>query len=255
MGIRIDPFAIDTPRFCRALEVPLWRVLRQVARRAPRDHFLFHVFEPDTRFRYVICPDGRILRTGRDGAREFLQDDQLAASSVLQQSCLAYLLDPNSSGYALLFLLRDWADWEAAEAVHLITEGHRRWWVGSVLSAAARVELPLPQYRELSAILGRMLAGWDCGVQIPAVQDRDDIHFPIYHDNPDKPMAVFSAGECHALVDLLELLLKRDPIFESPTPGDSDDFDWNQYAREMIGYFVELKRLVPPCTHMVTFIG
>src|SRR5690242_4996087 len=99
MGIRIDAFAIDTPRFCRALEVTLWHVLSQVARRAPRDHFLFHVFEPETQFRYVICPDGRILCTSRDGAREFLQDDQLAASPFLQQSCFAYLRDPNSSGY------------------------------------------------------------------------------------------------------------------------------------------------------------
>jgi hypothetical protein len=253
MGIDIDAFAVETPRFVRLLDLPLWRVLRQLAKRAPCDEVLFSISERKTY--YQIVPSGRLLRVNLGGQRETLELDELALVPFLQQSCGAYLRREETSSWALHFLLRDWQFVET-DVIHTITEGHRRWWIGSVLSAAARVELPVAQYRQLSALLARMLAGWDCGVTLPPIENRRDLHgFPEFHrDADDDPTAVFSADECHALVDLFQLLLKRDPIFESPTPGDSDDFDWNQYAREMIGHFMKLKSLVPPCTHMITFI-
>jgi hypothetical protein len=136
MGVRIDAYAVDLPRFAAFLNTTLGDLLRryQLDGKDPGERLMFTSgHDCDT---FFATPGGSIrawLGSGSDRHVEELTEERIRTIDALQSPAYEHL---SKDIYQSSRLLEGFSDCRGIDFIERLTAGHRRWWVGSVLQFA-----------------------------------------------------------------------------------------------------------------------
>lgn len=133
---------------------------------------------------------------------------------------------------------------EAHGIVQLILDGHRRWWVGSLLESLRKSSPWLLSQRDVEHaehLLSSILRGWNCGTTVRAAPPSlSRCSFPIVPKNDaDLRSAVLSPSDFEFLRGFFdERLRDEDRRFVRPSgvigiAPESDDA-WDSWVREVL---------------------
>lgn len=259
MGIRISAFAFNASRLRRVLDLPLWQILGRLSQLRPdHDPRLFSVYDPERRHRYYGTPAGGVTRIAPDEPMQELDEPALSQIPLLHQTGAQYLAGDQGDSYDLAFLLHALAAETTSNVARLITDGYRRWWIGSLLASAHDWALNAADFEHLRAQCARILRIYDCGFPLDDVDHRSLRTLPyLPTQDGDYYMNLFDSTDANRFVDLLERLQQSDLKFADPPPRFLHDsaVDWNSLVRDRIAEFLTWRSLSPPHDHLITFIG
>lgn len=239
------------------LDLPLWQILVDLARTPPGEDVLFNVYRGNAGPSYMVTPDRRILGRRTGGAFQVVAPDDLQADDFLRETLRAYFLREDTSAYALAFLLRDLPVVDGVACAQEITRWYKTFWIESLRAGAERLWYSTPPYVELAGFLTRFLTGDRRASACRAGVTPDVTSFPVVPANDvDYPCAIFEPAECRRFVELLDLLMARQPSFHAPANiKDEGDEGCDEWTREMI----EMYRAIPTFPlvnpHLLSFIG
>jgi hypothetical protein len=246
MGVRIDAYAIDVPPFEDFLAQASGRVLRYVVE---------HASAPEAAVVWWDTDRGPICAVPREGVFRVLQvrkENLLEASSSRDPFMIRSAEDYLREGHSLRLssILDALSRCPDAKFVRRITEGYRRWWIGSLLDFAEQSRLLTPEdYARCALVWQKLLRGYGCGKLLPSRKFYlASFQFPILPaDDTDMYMGVWTEEEAYFLVGCLRRILEAGPRFKAPPLevgiGPETDDDWNDWVHEMIGQFLVIEAL------------
>ncbi|HXB59323.1 MAG TPA: hypothetical protein VNU95_07150 [Candidatus Acidoferrales bacterium] len=259
MGIRINAYAVDLPKFDAFLNTSLADLLLQYQRNG---------IDGDTKFQFSIgnapehfcaIPGGVIYAFMGEGAarhREEFTEDKLRVIEILQQPARKHLSSENI--YQALCLLRAFGNCKGIDFIKQLIDGHRRHWIGSMLQSAQPI-LTLSEFKELEFLFVRILRDINCGFKM-SIGDagfvRDGLPF-VPEDDPDKRFGRWSEKECSSAILLLSKIMAASPRFERPPEFSAlaDDGDWHDWTRDNILSLLKICDLDYSDCNMLSFIG
>jgi hypothetical protein len=263
MGIRISAYAVDVPTLDEFLAQPTGQVLQSVVEHGTDREMFVSWWEPD---RGPICaiPGEAVFRVKRGlkrGYKEIIPDAACSCDPFLARVAGDFLREADS--FKLKSLLRALSKCPNIGFIQEITDGYRRWWIGSLLDFTEQSSLLAPEdYARFVFLWQKVLRRYDCGKPFPRAEfDPASFDFPILPaDDSDMMMGVWMEEDAYFIVDRLDRILELGPRFKAPPqmvsiPPEPDD-DWNEWVHEMIRQFMvigdilDFRRLA-----VVSFIG
>jgi hypothetical protein len=164
--------------------------------------------------------------------------------------------------FALYWLLRALADCPPFQFATEITEGYRRWWIGSFLDYFVhQPDIPREDRDEVTALLLRVLRIYDCGSSLPpSTYSLADFDFPVRPvDDADMNIAHWTWEEARLVIRVLQSVRDRWPVFASPPGsvgiGPETDDEWNEWVHQMIAKLLLLQDLKYHRPWVATFIA
>lgn len=260
MGIRITAFAFNASRLQRVLDLPLWQILGRLCQLPAEDKVhLFSVHDPEHRHRFHASPARGVIRIDRDRPVEELDESALRQIALLRQTTAQYLTSDQGNSYELAFLLHALATETTSNVTRLITDGYRRWWIGSLLASAHNSGvLSASDFEHLRVQCARILRIYDCGFPLDDADRRSPRTLPyLPTQDGDYYMNLFDVSEANRFADLIGRLQQSDLQFAVPPPRflHKSEEDWNALVRDRIAEFLTWRSLSPPHDHLITFIG
>lgn len=227
MGVRIYAYAVDLPQLNALLESSLADLLTRLSSHANDSHE-----------RFLTARQLQTLPTLRRSAR-----DHLSSGSIYQS----------------LWFLQAFSNCAGVNCIHRLIDGHRRWWIGSVLQFANGM-IPAKDYDELTRLFQQMLRGLNCGHQMPDADlgfIADGLPFAPESD-PDFRIGRWSERECSTAVRILSYIITLSPTFVRPPRPIGiapDDAEWNQWVYSNIASLLRIADLDYSVCNLLTFIG
>jgi hypothetical protein len=272
MGIRISMYAADVPVVRSLLERSLAETLRFHAAHSGRSTHWLLFYEGSPRPVYSAYPERGI----HCGDRWYSPEDApLDGDPFLAQTTRQYLSADSTS--ALSHILSSYSGCAEIEGVRLITEGHRRWWIGSFFEAAAKScgvvtphtinewerrnwSLTPADYYEASRLFGNLLRDFNVEPPLPATEyGPEDIRFPIVPPDDDARMNTWEASECAFVAVFIESLLS-DPALRFCVPeyfrcstGEHDE-EWHTWVMGELQALLQIGKLSFEELTVVSFI-
>ncbi len=246
MGIRIHSYALDTDRAHEWGSMSVWETLS--------------IYAAESR------PTDRPLRIGQYeatnihgvthlGKKVFLPESELLRTPLEQ--VLRSDIEPHTLHWALDAFARIREQW-----VRTITAGHRRWWIGSVLEAAAEnLGTQSASYQALDFHFARLLRGWGCGTPMLTRDEPPSAVMPFSPASDcDFRMSIWSESDLLVVATALEELMATEPRFAPPrgpvgiAPEGEDE--WVAWVQENVRAWLRVVE-APPFPHVVcvSFIG
>ena len=260
MGIRIDAYAVDVPKFAAFLDTTLGDLLRryQLDGKDPSERLMFTLGDtPDT---FFVNPGGSIgawIGSGSERHLAELTEERIHAIAALQRPAREHL--SNDTIYQSLWLLRGFSKCQGIDFIQQLISGHRRWWIGSVLQFA-HTHFESSEYNELELLFRKVLRTFNCGCEI----QKNDPGFIIEGlsftppDDPDLRFGRWSEEEAFSIAVLLSRLMELLPTFTRP-PGPigiaPDDSEWHQWVLENVEALRRIPNLRYSKVNVLTFIG
>jgi len=249
MGTRLNAFAVDMEVFGQVVEMPLWRLLQEMSKdQGSKIGFLQFPTEP---YGVNYVREGRILRSA-GGSVEEVAVDRLGANHFFQQRFKDYAA--RMPGGVVNFLLRDLPRMNSRMYVHLVTEGYRVGWMGSLLDAAEQVLHHTVWLSRLQVLFGKILqqksrqSGGKVTEATPLPAD-----FPVMPDpNQDFEMAYLSEAEFHELLQIFSILRDARATFEDPC---LDTEEWTEFVYGRIAEFMRVPALGLKNLGIITFVA
>lgn len=264
MGIRIDAYAVDASRLSEllwcSLDELLWRYYEDGTDADERLYWIDHDAKDAT---YMSIPREKVTGTrhGPDGARlhGIMTRSDTANIIFLQQAAFDHF--SGGAPYPLAIFLRCFARCNGIDFIRPLTEGHRRWWIGSLLQGAKEgARISSLDCERLEFLFQKMLRGWDCGY--PMTERRIDLEkfeFPaLPEDDPDMRFSVWSQDETRFALAVLEELISLEPRFVRP-PGrvavTLDDDEWHSWVVENVRGFLRAASLKSEWKSIISLIA
>jgi hypothetical protein len=259
MGIRISAFALDHQPFDQFLDRSVAETLFFIAERSKGDHVSFHASDWSSKERYVVLPSRNVSRW-RSGSNPVALTLNVAARiPLLRQSLREYLAA--YSGYGMLFLLEALVTVPEIRWVSLLTEGHKPWWIFSLLSGARDAHLPPPQLRELEELCARFLRGYQYRSPAYPLESKGRAPMPgdlavLPVDDPDIQIGVFAPDETLRWLELTRDVAERVECFQHRVRHlEIPDAEADEGVRLMLRSFDRIESLPYRDLRMVTFIS
>lgn len=256
MAIRIDAFVLDLESLRTYLERSLVEVFNDFSRTFTNVGSVFDVIDSETRKRYTLAEPNVIVVYAPEMPQTRLNNPRHWQSDPFLQINLAEYLKLSRCEMTPLFVLRMLCHLPD-QKVRLLSRGHGRWWIGSVLVAATRPAIGNEVREDLNALLGRVLGRWNCGFEFTKMDIPEPNSFPIASIEDDVHLAVFTPAEHRRLVRALETIKLATPKFEKPPSYHAFAEDlggWDEDVRERIEEIVSSGPLVSAGNRLVTFI-
>jgi hypothetical protein len=259
MGIRIDAYAVDLPRFDTFLNSTLADLLCQYQRDGINEKTPLRFTIGNTSDTFEAIPSGLMRAFIGDvpnRKEEILSEEQLRKIEILKRPVREHLSSDNI--YQAKWFLNAFSNCKGIDFIEQLTEGHRRWWIGSVLKSAQPV-LSANEFKELEYLFAKILRGLDCGFN-RAVGDPgfvgDGLPFTP-DDDPDLKFGRWLPKECPIAGELLSKVMASSPKFRAsePTGIDQDDSDWHERVRNNVTSFLQIRDLDYSVCNMLSFIG
>jgi hypothetical protein len=260
MGIRIDAYAVDLPQLATFLNTPLGELLRryQLDGKNPSERLMFTADNTcDTFFATPGGSMGAWLGEGPDRHLEELTEERIRAIDVLQRSAREHL--SRGSIYQSSWLLRGFSKCKGIDFIEQLINGHRRWWIGSVLQFAD-ANLERGDYEILESLFRRILRGSNCGYKIRKGDPgfiTDGLPF-VPEDVPDLPFGRWSEEESFYAASLLSKMMELSPTFTRPRGPIGiapDDSEWHEWVYNNVQSFLRIANLNYSVCNVLTFIG
>jgi hypothetical protein len=259
MGIRIDAYAVDLPKFAAFLNTSLGDLLRRYQRdgKTPGERLMFTDNICDT---YFASPGGLIGgRVGDAPERhlETLTEDRIRAIEVLQRPAREHL----SRGSILQssWLLRGFSKCKGIDFIQQLIEGQRRWWIGCVLQFAHTC-LEREEYERIEYLFRKILRRTNCGYEIQKNDPgfvSDGLPF-VPEDDPNLAFGRWSQEESFAAASLLSKMMDLSPTFTRP-PGPigiaPNDSEWHKWVYDNVQSLMRIRDLNYSDCNILTFIG
>jgi len=260
MGVRIDAYAVDLPKFASLLETTVGDLLRryQLDGMNPGERLMFTDIDNDDTF--FATPGGSIgawLGSGNDRHLEELTDTRIRELDVLQRPAHEHL----SMGtiYQSNSLLQGFSNCRGIDFIKRLIDGHRRWWVGSILQSAHH-HLKGSDYEELEQLFRRVLRRANCGFKVSETDPgfvAAGLPFTP-EDDLDLQFGRWSEDESFTAVALLSRLMRLSPTFTRP-PGPigiaPEDDEWHEWVSENVKSLLQISTLNYSTCNILTFIG
>ena len=196
------------------------------------------------------------MTTSKGRKHTVLTEEELEAIPALQRSARDHIAAEGI--YPTKWLLSAFSDCAGIEFICPLIDGHRRWWIGSVLQFAKTV-MPDDTYAELEQLFRKILRGANCGFKIPD----SDIGFvtdglPFTPENdPDLRFGRWSDIESLVATDLLSSIAAQSPQFTAP-PGPMgitpDDSEWHEWVHSNVTSLLQLSDLNYDVCNVLTFV-
>ncbi len=260
MGIRIDAYAVDLPRFAGFLNTTLGDLLRRYARDGtkPGERLMFTGVDNDeTFFTAAGGPISAWIGQGAERHLEELTEERIRGINVLQTPSREHL--SRGSIYQSQWLLRGFSNCREIDFIERLIDGQRRWWIGSVLQFAHNY-FERSEYNELELLFRKVLRRANCGYNIqksdPGFKTEGLPFTPT--DDPDLPFGRWSEKESFSAAVLLSKMMELSPTFTRP-PGPigiaPDDADWHQWVHDNVQALLRIPDLNYTTCNVFTFIG
>jgi hypothetical protein len=258
MGVRITLFAVDLSQFSSVIHQSLWDWLWYYVDHGTPDKDAFRTgINDEEKTTFLARPQvGVVARVGAKEAR--LSRLNKPNEPLLTKSLQDHLGD---SPWGLKELLTALSHCPSNKSVRLLTQGNRRWWIGSFLEYSEYTLGPnAPDYIYLASLFQRMLRGYDCGKVLPKSDTNvNDVPFPVLmQDDPDLRMSVWTDEETCLVVEIIRSIMNKDAKFAMPpsTVGiaPANDEDWNDWVHKMIGHILAIDAFPPAMRTVVGFI-
>ena len=262
MGTRMTFFAVDVDGFCDWISRPVGAVLFYLAEHARTEQVFFHYYEQDLmRERYQINLKRDVVHIvrGEQGKGTLTERVPSLDAPELAEPLNRYL--GRRSTYDLKFLLEALAACEDVACVQLLSEGHRPWWLFSLLRAAKETYLRPPVLADLERLCALFLRGYQFRPPVYPLQPHTAAPspeaFPILVDeNPDLRLAVLSAADYERWSQIVDELLDLDPLFRDPTEFlRLEDTFVDEHVREMLRALARMHEFAMTDPRLVSFIG
>ena len=247
-------YAVDTPALARFLAQPVGSLLSYYAQHGKPDAQSLSFEDGDRRF--VAQPRVGVFCT-QSGERS----DASMEEEFLRRPMKAILMA--SSSYELKFVLDALCVCPSIEFVRCVIDGHRRWWLESVLSFVHRL-LDVREHHWLAkpddVKLAFAFAPEDCARFVRlgnAVLRRygdgpppNDVEiaacgFPIIPaDDADLQIGLWSDVDAYFVSGFLRQLRALPATFVSEMPQHDGNEDWDRYVNSMLDRIIALEDLV-----------
>jgi hypothetical protein len=224
MGVHLAIYAIDLPRFEQVLEQSLADLLwlHQRTAIATGSVNVLRWIESDEHCTTHSSIQGKGVTspfTDATGARVYriLTEEETHRIPFLQQSARAFL--NGNSPFSLKFLLQGLSECDGMDCIQCLTEGDRRWWVGSALYQAREVlKIDEGDCQRLGRIFGKIIGHWQCGYPLPEADHTNDLAgFPVVPEpDPDLRVGSWTKEEALEVADVAERLLACEKRFVAP---------------------------------------
>jgi hypothetical protein len=260
MGIRIDAYAVDLPRFATFLNTPLGELLRryQLDGKNPSERLMFTA--DNTCDTFFATPGGSIgawLGDVPNRHLEELTEERLRAIEVLQRSAREHL--SRGSIYQSSWLLRGFSKCKGIDFIEELIEGQYRRWIGSCLRFAQTCLDPF-KYERLEYLFRRILRGVDCGYEIQKADPgfvAEGLPFTPEADDPDRRIGRWSQEESFDAASLLSKVMEFSPTFTESQSTDisAKDPEWHKWVCHNIRSLLRIRNLNYSVCNVLTFIG
>lgn len=260
MGIRIDAYAVDLPRFAAFLSMPLGDLLRRylLDGKNPGERLMFTDTQSDDTF--FATPGGLIgAWIGNASDRHFVEltKERMRAIEVLQRPASEHL--SRGSIYQSSWLLRGFSNCRGIDFIEQLIAGQRRWWIGSVLQFA-NTHFERSEYGKLEHLFRRVLRRSDCGYKI---QKTDPVFvstgLPFTpEDDPDLSFGRWSEEESFAAAALLSKMMELSPTFARPAGPIGiapEDSEWHEWVHDNVKSLLRIPDLNYSVCNVLTLIG
>lgn len=260
MGVRIYAYAVDISRLATILESSLAELLCRYSRDGNDPDERFTVIDDDTWDTFVATPHGAMTAalTDESGRRRLvLTESEIQAVPFLQRTASDHLT--SGSIYQSKWFFQAFSNCAGINCIRRLIDGHRRWWIGSVLQLAKEA-LPSGDYDKLEHLFRQILRGLNCGFQIP----QGDPGFtaaglPFTPPNdPDLRFGRWSEDDSSLAVALLSKIVSSSPVLTRP-PGPigiaPDDSQWHEWVSENVTSLLHIPDADGDVCNVLTFIG
>ncbi len=260
MGVRLHTYAVDIPRLDEFLDSTLAELLCRYLHDGNDPDESLTIIDSESRSKFFVSPQRNISGIiSADSSQEYslFTEQQLHCIPFLQYSAR----DQISHGHIheLKWLLQAFSNCKGISFIHLLLDGHRRWWIGSVLQAANALLAP-DDYDKLLQLFRRLLRGYNCGYNIP---DGDIGYttdgFPCMpQDDPSLLFGRWSQNDTFVAGSLFTQTLASSPTFSLPPDQIGiapDSADCHQWVYNILTSFLETEDLNFSECNVVSFIG
>jgi hypothetical protein len=187
---------------------------------------------------------------------ELLGAERLQTIPALQSSAREHL--SSDTIYQAEWLLSAFSNCKGIDFVERVIDGHRRWWIGSVLQFARSV-LANNDYQQLEMLFRRILRGLNCGAILETDIGVNTVGLPFTPDNnPDFRFGRWDKDDVFAVAALLSKLTVMSPIFTPPSGPIGiapDEGDWHDWANENVIALTRIPNRGYAVCNLLTFIG
>jgi hypothetical protein len=209
---------------------------------------------------FFASPGGSIgawIGNGSERHLEELTEERIRTVDVLQSPAREHL--SRGSIYESSRLLGGFSNCRGIDFIERLIDGHRRWWIGSVLQFA-HPYFERAEYDELELLFRKVLRRADCGYEIQKTDPgfvADGLPFTP-QDDLDLPFGRWSEADSFAATELLSKLKQLSPTFTRP-PGPigiaPEESEWHQWVSENVEALLRIADLNYSECNVLTFIG
>lgn len=260
MGVRIEAYAVDLPRLAKLLQSSLGDLLQryQADGKNPGERLTFTGIDNDDTF--YTTPGGPICAwagQGPDRRFEELAQERVCTIEALQRPAYEHL--SRGTIFQANWLLRGFSNCKGIDFIEVLIDGHRRWWIGSVLQFAHQRLAP-HDCDQLDLLFRKILRSYGCGhKRLKNDTGVDSTGLPFTpEDNIDLPFGRWSQEDCINAVPLLSRIMEMSPSF-TPPPGPlglgPDESEWHDWVCENVTALLGLRKLGYGTLNLLTFIG
>lgn len=252
MGVRITFYALDLER------------VDEVAQMTLRDLLWFYSEQGCPEKLWIESAD---LRLYAKFGGVYLQKGQQAceltlgsAEEIISLSQTVRDFVVNEGAYWLKALLNCFALCDPVGWVCRVSDGHRRWWIGSFLNSVGEIHgASSAVYQRMVELFQTVLQGYDCGTEFPP-QDSDaksDLFFPLTANDPDLRMGFWTSEDVYFLLDIIRRIPPNTVFKPTLSYGIAPDSanDWNKWVWDVLEGLLVLQTLDYQKPSVVTFIG
>jgi hypothetical protein len=259
MGVRLELFALDLPRFTAFIRQPVWEWLWYYADNGTaQGGDVLMPANDDAHIVYVATPRLGVMRAV--GNKSVALDRRNRPGDPLLSDTLHDYLASNSP-WRLQDLLTAVGRCPPNDCVRLVTSGHRRWWIGSLLDYAEKTLGPAaPDYLFLASLFRKLLGWYDCGKVLPApAVVESEPRFPLrLQEDPDIHTGVWRDEETFLVMDILRSMMSEHTRFSKPPlpvgVAPEKEEDWNDWVHQMIAHILSIDAFPPAMRSVVSFI-
>jgi hypothetical protein len=244
MGVRICAYAVGVPPLEDFLAHPTGRVLQYVVEHGNDREAAVAWWEADRGSIWAMPGEAvfRVQHGPKRGDKDVIPDAVCSCDPFLARVAGDFLR--GEDGFKLNSLLRALSRCPDVGFIKWITEGYRRWWIGSLLEFTEQSRILAPEeYSRFVLLWQKVLRRYDCGKRLlPAVFDRTRFDFPIIPADDSHMLMGVWTEEAYFVVDRLEQILSLGPRFKLPPEevgiGSETDDDRNEWVHEMVRQFL-----------------
>jgi hypothetical protein len=259
MGVRISLHAVDVPKFEEYLDQPLAAILLDYSEHGSNEWPQRFTFPGMIRYESYFKSGIRRLE-GQEAPVTLLESD-VFEETRLSINAKTYL--QNETSFELNFFLRALCQLSSVDWVEEISNGSRRWWIGSFLDYLDKNDdVPSEDYVKIEKMFQKVLRPFNCGKELTEVAYQlSEFEFPVIPNNDvDLWMGVWDKSELNFMVDLIQTIFSgNEPRFKSP-PLDigiapETDEDWNKLVLTALNQLLTIRDLQYEEPNVISFVG